>query len=144
MRALLDGNVLIALLDGSHAFHRQAHAWWEGQAAKGWASCPLTENAVVRIMSHPSYSATRRFTPSEIIASLTTFAGGTNHRFWPDDFSFRDSDRFDPTKIHGPRQLADIYLLALAVSTRGCMATFDQGIPLNAVKGAEPEHRVIL
>src|SRR5688500_17941282 len=135
MRALLDVNVLIALLDGSHAFHAKAHAWWARQAANGWASCPLTENAVVRIMSHPSYSAARRFTVAEIIAALTAFAAGTDHRFWPDDLTFRDLSLFDPIKIHGPRQLTDLYLLALAVAKGEQLITFDQAIPLSAVKG---------
>lgn len=144
MRALLDVNVLIALLDGSHAFHAQAHIWWASQAAEGWASCPLTENAVVRIMSHPSYSAARRFTVGEIIAALTAFVGGTDHRFWPDDLTFRDPSLFDSLKIHGPRQLTDLYLLALAMAKGGQLITFDQGIPLIAVKGAEPRHLLVL
>ncbi|MEK7953556.1 TA system VapC family ribonuclease toxin [Luteolibacter soli] len=144
MRALLDVNVLIALLDGSHAFHAKAHGWWAAQSANGWASCPLTENAVVRIMCHPSYSAARRFTAGEIIAALSAFASGTNHCFWHDDLSFRDSSLFDPTRIHGPKQLTDLYLLALAVANGGCLATFDQAIPLSVVKGAGPAHLIVL
>jgi len=144
MRALLDVNVLIALLDGSHAFHGRAHAWWAAHSGKGWASCPLTENAVVRIMCHPSYSAARRFTAAEVIGALTAFTSGTDHRFWPDDLSFRDASLFDPTRIHGPKQLTDLYLLALAVGNGGRLATFDQAIPLPAVKKAETKHLIVL
>ena len=50
MRALLDVNLLIALLDPDQVFHERAHDWWEANRSAGWASCPLTENGVVRIM----------------------------------------------------------------------------------------------
>lgn len=144
MRALLDVNLLIALLDSSHVFHAKAHAWWAAHATYGWASCPLTENAVIRIMSHPSYSTTRHFTAFEIITALASFASGTDHLFWPDDLSFRDHTVFDPSKIHGPKQLTDLYLLALAMTQGGRLATFDQAIPLSVVKGAGPGHLTVL
>ncbi len=144
MRALLDVNLLIALLDGSHVFHGRAHAWWAAHATSGWASCPLTENAVIRVMSHPSYSATRHFTALEIITALTSFASGTDHLLWPDNLSFRDPSVFDPSKIHGPKQLTDLYLLALAMTQGGRLATFDQAIPLSVVKGAGPRHLMVL
>jgi Predicted nucleic acid-binding protein, contains PIN domain len=56
MRSLLDVNLLIALLDPDHVFHERAHAWLSSHAAPGVATCPLTENGLVRILSHPSYS----------------------------------------------------------------------------------------
>ena len=39
MRALLDINVLLALLDAGHLHHRQAGAWLDGEIRRGWASC---------------------------------------------------------------------------------------------------------
>ena len=54
-RALLDINVVIALLDQGHVLHRPASRWLEQQLEHGWATCPLIENGVVRIMpSRPS------------------------------------------------------------------------------------------
>jgi len=55
MRALLDVNILIALLDADHIMHRHALSWLERELRHGWASCPITENGVIRIMSHPAY-----------------------------------------------------------------------------------------
>ena len=55
MRALLDVNVLIALLDRDHVHHSRARSWLVTHAASGWASCPLTENGCVRIMAQPAY-----------------------------------------------------------------------------------------
>ena len=55
MRALLDVNVLIALLDPDHSSHRGATEWFADHVEDGWASCPLTQNGCIRIMSHPAY-----------------------------------------------------------------------------------------
>ncbi|PYR51953.1 MAG: VapC toxin family PIN domain ribonuclease [Acidobacteria bacterium] len=117
MRALLDINVVIALLDPDHAVHERAHAWWAGNASRGWASCPITENGVVRVMSSLAYSRSARFTPAELIVRLRTFAASTDHQFWPDDVSVRDPAVFGADRIHGSRQLTDLYLLATSPSS---------------------------
>ena len=133
MRALLDVNVVIALLDPDHAFHERAHDWWARNAKSGWASCPVTENGVVRIMSNPGYSQRARFAPGDLISRLQTFAQNTDHEFWPDDVSLRDASVFMAERLHSSRQLTDLYLLALAAKHGGRLATFDQGISLSAV-----------
>lgn len=136
MRALLDINVLIALLDPDHVFHGRAHDWWKGHSRDGWASCPLTENGVVRIMSNPAYSRAARFRPGELIGHLELFVGQSDHEFWPDDLSLRDESAFVRDRLHTSRAITDVYLLALAVKNKGTLATFDQTIPLSAVPGA--------
>lgn len=133
MRALLDVNFIIALLDPDHAFHERAHAWWAANLKRGWASCPLTENGVVRIMSNPNYSEKLRFTPGDLIGRLRKFAGQSNHEFWPDEISLRDEKIFVAERIHSSRQLTDLYLLALATKRQGRLVTFDQGISLSGV-----------
>jgi toxin-antitoxin system PIN domain toxin len=133
MRALLDVSVIIALLDPDHAFHERAHAWWATNGKRGWASCPLTENGIVRVMSNPNYSQKMRFSPDGLIGQLRKFAEQSNHEFWPDDISLRDEKFFATGRILGSRQLTDLYLLALAVKYRGRLATFDRGIPLSGV-----------
>ena len=55
MRGLLDVNVLIALLGTDHTLHSRATKWLGGQARAGWASCPITQNGCVHIMSHVGY-----------------------------------------------------------------------------------------
>jgi toxin-antitoxin system PIN domain toxin len=144
MRALLDVNVVIALLDPDHAFHERAHDWWARNAKSGWASCPIVENGVVRIMSNPSYSEKTRFTPGDLISRLQTFAGQTNHEFWPDDVSLRDGKIFTAERIHSSRQLTDLYLLALAGKHGGRLATFDKGIPISAVCLAKMENLCVI
>lgn len=50
MRSLFAVNFLVALLDQAHAFHERTHAGWSGSHQSGWASCPIGENGVVRII----------------------------------------------------------------------------------------------
>jgi hypothetical protein len=144
MRALFDVNVLIALLDPDHAFHDRAHEWREAHTGAGWASCPLTENGVVRIMSHPNYSRKLRLTPEDLVALITRFASAGDHEFWPDQISLRDEGLFDRSRLNRSRMVTDIYLLALAVSRGGRLVTFDQGIPIAAVRAASDSHLVML
>lgn len=143
MRSLLDINVLIALLDQDHAFHTRAHAWWR-KAQPQWASCPLTENGVVRIMASVNYSKARQFTVADIVNLLQTFAAGTEHTFWPDSVSILDAKRFEHGRILSSKSLADIYLLALAMEKGGRLVSFDQGIAASAVARATSRNLLIL
>lgn len=142
MRALLDVNVLIALLDQDHALHVRARGWFAKNANAGWASCPLTQNGCVRILSHPGY-------PNGVsVAGAMTLLGeaiaDSHHAFWADDFSLLDARIADPTRIHGPRQLTDVYLLALAVRNGGRFVTLDEGVSIAAVHGAVKKNLLIL
>jgi len=47
--------VLISLIDPTHILHEAAHRWFAGLADAPWATCPTTENAVMRIVGHPNY-----------------------------------------------------------------------------------------
>jgi toxin-antitoxin system PIN domain toxin len=142
MRALLDVNVLIALLDSDHASHDSAIDWFAKHARQGWASCPITQNGCIRIMSNPAYPSP--LPVQAVIAHLTEACRQDIHKFWQDEVSLLDSDVVDSTRIHGPRQLTDIYLLALAVQHEGRLVTFDTGIPIAAVRTATTQNLLIL
>ncbi len=144
MRSLLDINVVIALLDPDHTFHHRAHAWWGSQAKTEWASSPITENGVVRIMSHPSYNPRRSLSPGDVVTLLRTFVTGTDHQFWPDSVSFIDDRVIDHSTILGPRQVTDVYLLALAIANNGRLATFDGSIHRAAAKNAGTECLLVI
>jgi len=88
-------------------------------------------------MSNPGYSQTLRMTPSDLINRLKLFADQTDHEFWPDNISLLDTAVFVEKRLHSSRQLTDIYLLGLAVTRGACLATFDKGIPLSVVSGAQ-------
>lgn len=142
MRALLDVNVLIALLDADHSLHARATQWFAANARRGWASCPITQNGCVRVMSHPGYP--HPLTARAVIERLAEATTGPLHEFWPDDVSLLDGGGFDASRIHGPRQITDLYLLALAIRRGGRLVTFDASIALEAVRGAGGKHLVAL
>jgi toxin-antitoxin system PIN domain toxin len=142
MRALLNVNVLVALLDADHASHDSAISWFAKLAREGWASCPITQNGCIRIMSSPAYP--NPLPVQAIIEHLADACHQDIHEFWADEVSVLDSDVVDSSRIHGPRQLTDIYLLALAVQHKGRLVTFDTGIPLAAVRNATTQRLVIL
>lgn len=142
MRALLDVNVLIALLDANHSLHSRATGWFADHARSGWASCPITQNGCVRVMSSPAYP--QSLPVRAMIERLAEATAGELHEFWPDDVSLLDGRVADATRIHGPRQLTDVYLLALAVRHGGRFVTFDAAVGIDAVKRAEKKHLVIL
>jgi toxin-antitoxin system PIN domain toxin len=141
--ALPDVNVLVALFDEVHIHYEAAHQWLGHHRHLGWATCPLTENGFVRIISSPTYSG-RGTNLLDAIARLEEFRASGDHSFWPDSVSLRDGDLFRPRHITGHRQLTDVYLLALAVQHSYRLATFDRTIPLNSMSGAKPEHLALL
>jgi toxin-antitoxin system PIN domain toxin len=142
MRALLDVNVLIALLDSDHTSHAVALSWFTEHAREGWASCPITQNGCVRIMSNHGYP--NALPIQSVMKRLADACEDDVHEFWSDDVSLLDPNTVDSTRIHGPRQLTDIYLLALGVRHGGRFVTFDTGIPLAAVRKATTHHLVVL
>lgn len=142
MRALLDVNVLIALHDAQHVHHTLATDWFEAHADAGWASCPITQNGCLRIMSQPAYPNAQ--SAGVLMGMLARSCAASFHEFWPDDVSLVDSKRFRADRIHGHRQMTDLYLLGLAVHHGGRLVSFDTRIALSAVLGAAPRHLVAL
>lgn len=139
LRALRDVNVLTALLDGSHAFHAAAMAWLATHGRDGWASCPIMQNGCVRIMSSPGYPVPR---PAwEVAERLRLATVDVAHEFWPDAVSVLDPAVVQLDRIHSARQLADAYLLALAMRHGSRLVTFDRAVPRQAVPGATEAHR---
>lgn len=133
--SLLDVNVLVALVSPDHVHHEIAHNWFDDHRDGGWATCPLTENGFVRVVSQLS-AGDAAMRPSVVLDHLRRFCADRRHTFWPDAVSLADAAVFDPSMIRGPRQLTDIYLLGLAHKMNGCLVTFDATIPLKAVVGA--------
>jgi len=142
MRALLDVNVLIALLDAAHVHHGIAAQWLGRNIEQGWASCPITQNGCVRIMSQPAYPSP--LPPALVAERLREAAGAGHHAFWPDSASLLDETVISWQAVLTSRQITDAYLLALAVHHRGRLVTFDRNVPLAAVQGATSRHLVLL
>jgi len=133
---LLDVNLLIALIDPTHVSHDAAHRWFDAEGKDAWATCPITENGVIRIVGNPNYPNTPGSTAvvAEIITQLRTLPG---HVFWRDEISLVDADHVDTGEVLTSAQVTDTYLLASAVAHGGKLATFDRRLSVKAVEGGK-------
>lgn len=133
-RALLDINVLIALFDSDHVDHERVRGWIDTEIAHGWASCAITQNGFVRIISQPRYPSP--VPPAAAIGRLVRASATEYHEYWPCSVSLLDGKLFDHSRLYGHRQVTDAYLLALATAHGGRFVTLDQSVPFDAVRCA--------
>jgi len=134
---LLDVNMLIALAWPSHVHHQVAQAWFGENSSDGWATCPLTQCAFVRISSNQKILPDA-VSPKEALALLGEIIGLKNHVFWPDDICLPD-EHVPSGFLVGHRQITDAYLLGLAVRHGGRLVTLDAG--LSALLPTQSPHR---
>jgi hypothetical protein len=142
MTYLLDVNLLIALCDPYHVHHEAAHRWFGSANGHAWATCPMTENAFIRITSKNSYPHGPGSSAQQI-KLLREFCSLRKHEFWTDAISLLNLELWTELDSVGSSDLTDLYLLALAVKNRGRLATFDRHIPAHLVRGGR-EALVIL
>lgn len=131
---LLDVNVLIALIDPAHVQHDPAHRWFGRVGQKAFATCPITENGLVRIVGHPKYPNSPG-PPSVVLESLVAIRRLAGHHFWPDHLSIADDEFFAPDLLSTHARVTDSYLLAIARANGGRLATMDQKLATEAVPG---------
>ena len=133
---LLDVNLLIALCDADHEHFLTARHWFQANAVEGWATCPLTENALLRIMGSERYPGGPG-TPAKVYPLLQRLRQVPGHIFLPCDLSIADEELFHSVERVKPRMLTDLYLLALAVQHGARFATFDKRISPASIRGGE-------
>lgn len=126
MRFLLDVNVLIALAFPIHSSHKLAHSWFQQEADRLWATCPLTQAGFLRVASRAMGGS--RDAVRKALAGLERDCQSTRHEFWPADVDLRELSDSHRSRLIGPNQIADMQLLLLAHRHRGRLATFDKGI----------------
>ena len=133
---LLDVNVLIALIDPAHTFSDLAHDWFAADEERLWASCPLTQNGAVRILGSARYPGGPGGPAgaAELVAGLCAHP---RHVFWPDDINLLTHPGLDISMVSASGQVTDTYLLALAVSKGGRLATLDRRLSVAAVAGGD-------
>lgn len=121
MTVLLDSNLVIALLDDEHEHHMAAGRWFVA-LRDGFATCPITQGALVR------YAVRRGRSAVSALPSLRSLTGSERHEFWPDDVGYADVT-YDG--VVGHRQVTDAYLAELARRRGGRVATLDR--PMSAL-----------
>jgi uncharacterized protein len=129
---LPDVNVLIALMDPIHIHHDTAHHWFAAAGHRQWATCPMTENAVLRIMGSADYPNSLG-SPAMVARLLVNLIALPGHIFWADDVSLLNSSLVDLDRLLHSRQVTDSYLLALASARGGRLATLDRRLITDAV-----------
>ena len=133
MTSLLDVNVLISLLDANHEHHAAARGWFD-QNEDPWASCPITQNGYLRIVTQDGYA--NAIGINMAVRTLSQAVSTPGHEFLPDDISLLDQQIVAHQHVQGPKQLTDVYLLALSVFHGARFVTFDKRVPDVAVRKA--------
>ena len=131
-RYLLDVNVLIALVDSAHVQHEGVHLWFGRVGHKAFATCPITENGLLRIVGHPKYPNSPG-PPSTVATALLAIRALAGHAFWPDSISLADSALIDTSLLSSHSRVTDSYLLALARANKGQLATLDHKLATEVV-----------
>ena len=134
---LLDVNVLIAMSWPAHVVHEKVQQWLNRHARGGWATCPFTQAAFVRILSNPAFSE-NALTTADAFRLLESNLRHPAHKFWPDDIGLLEAARNFAPQIRGHQQVTDAYLLGLAMHHKGKLATLDNGIR-SLLSGKETE-----
>jgi len=140
---LLDVNVLIATAWPTHPAHQKVQQWIGRHAKQGWATCPFTQTAFVRILSNPAFSP-NALTPVDALALLRANLRHPAHRFWEDDVSFIETVGPFSERLVGHQQISDAYLLGLAIHRGGRLATVDQGILTLLPEKSPDRDRVVI
>lgn len=123
---LLDVNMLIALAWPLHVHHETAETWFIANGSYGWATCPMTEAAFVRISCNPRILP-EAVAPSAAVLMLETLVANEYHEFWPDAISVRTA-MGHAGHISGHNQITDAYLLGLAMAQHGKLVTLDRAL----------------
>lgn len=118
MTSLLDANVLIALVVADHVHHDAAEDWLV-RTDEQFATCPITQGSLVRLLIREGQAA------DSAHAVLAAIAENHRHEFWSDDLSYQDVPL---SGVIGHRQVTDAYLAQLARGRHGRLVTFDQGL----------------
>lgn len=126
--ALLDVNLFLAIVWPAHEHHAAAHAWLSTRGRRArWASCPVTQLGLVRLLSNPALSPDA-LEPADAVALLARNLEHPLHEFWPDRLAVSAALRGFERRVTGHQQFTDAYLLALAAGRAGRLATFDRAI----------------
>lgn len=114
---LLDASVLIPILADEHVHHERAMGWVRG--VRQLATCPVVEGAWLRFAVRLGARAV------EAREILTALGSRADVEFWPDSLSYADAAL---DRVRGHRQVTDAYLVSLAASRGGVLATLDEGL----------------
>ena len=120
MSDLLDANVLVALTVQDHVHHDAVEQWFIAGRGK-FATCPVTQGALVRLLIRTGSTA------PEARGVVVGVKDHPRHDFWPDALGY---EQIDLRGVIGHRQVTDAYLAGLARGERGRLVTLDHGLAM--------------
>lgn len=121
---LLDVNVLIALTDEGHVDHPIVVKWFITPGLD-WGLCAFSEAGFLRLSANPHVGKLTVGEAAEILAALVKRPG---YRFWPFKTDWASLTEPFSDRVLGHQQIADAYLLGLAIKGNGVLVTLDKGI----------------
>jgi toxin-antitoxin system PIN domain toxin len=140
---LLDVNVLVALAWPTHVLHESVSRWFGQHAQQGWATCPFTQSAFVRLLSNPAFSPAA-LSAQNAASLLQRNLEHPAHHFWTADITLRQALEISGVRLSGHRQVTDAYLLGLAFHKKGRLATSDGSLSGLLSEGRGEESRIEL
>lgn len=130
---LLDVNVSIALADPAHVQHEPSHEWFRCVGKHSFATCPITEDSLLRVVSHPRYPDPPGM-PAAVAGTFASLRSMAGHHFWPDEVGLMDAKRIDLARPLGHSQATDSDLLALARAHGRRLASLERKLIVDAAK----------
>jgi toxin-antitoxin system PIN domain toxin len=134
-RHLLDVNVLLALLWPRHESHDAAHTWFTKSGHKAWATSPLTQLGVLRLLTNPAVTQ-GVVSAAAALTAVDEATGHEGHEFWPLDRGMTIGLKALAARLQGHRQWTDAVLLWQATQRDGVLVTFDSGVKALAPRDA--------
>jgi len=99
MQALLNINLISALLDTEDAMHDAAQVCMGLHKSSGWARCVVTQNGFIRIMSQPAYPTTQPTV--EFSRRLSEACNHQTHYFWDGGISLVNDEKSTDNDLWG-------------------------------------------
>ncbi len=127
MIALVDVNVLVALIWESHLHHAAARRWFATQRGDGWATCSVTQAGFVRVSSNPRVLQDA-VSVRQAVATLAAAISAPGHHLLTDGAGFVDNPLVPHDRLVGHQQVTDALLVSIATQHRATLATFDRGL----------------
>ncbi len=126
-RHLLDVSVLLALVWPRHEGHASAQAWFMSSGHAAWATNPVTQMGLVRLLTNPAISS-ESLSPMAALNLLSAAIRHPGHQFWPLEQDIPTALQLVGAKIRGYRHWTDALLLSQAIQRRGILVTFEAGV----------------
>ena len=119
---LFDVNALVALTLTTHQHHRAAHDYLKARVA--WATCPMTEAALIRLLMNPAVVGSRR-RAGDVMSVVAGFRADPRWTLLADHTTLA-TPHINTAVLMGHQQVTDLHLVILAASHGTRLATSTQ------------------